>query len=234
MEKPRTTAKSAETRERILRTAARLFAELGFHGTTLRRIAEEADVALGLTYRYFPQKEDLALALYAELASELEERSAESGAATLREGFARAMREKLRLARPQKTSLAALFAASLGQDGPASIVGRGSAPVRAQVRAVFARVVAHATDLPGGLGDEEREDVSTLLYGLHLVVLLVWLVERRGGRSTKALTDTLGDGISRAMPLLTTRAARPVLRQAAGWLDGFLGEPDHSTARRSS
>jgi AcrR family transcriptional regulator len=234
MDKPRTTAKSVETRERILRAAARLFAELGFHETTLRRIAEEAEVALGLTYRYFPQKEDLALALYTELATELAARSTQPRAATLGEGFVRAMGEKLRLARPQKESLAALFAASLGQGGPASIVGDRAEAVRTQVRSVFAGVVARATDLPAGLTDDERADVATLLYGLHLVVLLVWLVERPGGRSTKALVEAAGSAIARATSLLPTPVARPVLRQAARWLDGFLGEREHSTTRRSS
>jgi len=54
----------AETRERFLIAAMRLFARFGFEQTTVRRIAEEAGVAQGLLYHYFENKDALLRALF--------------------------------------------------------------------------------------------------------------------------------------------------------------------------
>ena len=52
-----------KSRERILRAAVRLFSRRGFGGTTVRAIAEEAEVALGLMYAHFESKEAVLVAL---------------------------------------------------------------------------------------------------------------------------------------------------------------------------
>lgn len=48
-----------ERRKQILRAAIRVFARNGFAGATTREIAEEADVAEALLYRYFNGKKSL-------------------------------------------------------------------------------------------------------------------------------------------------------------------------------
>src|SRR5579862_6836464 len=52
------------TREQILDTAIRLFRKNGFDETTMRTVASEAGMALGLAYHYFPGKEALVMAYY--------------------------------------------------------------------------------------------------------------------------------------------------------------------------
>lgn len=52
-----------QSRERIVTAAVRLFARRGFGGTTVRAIANEAGVALGLLYAHFESKEALLAAL---------------------------------------------------------------------------------------------------------------------------------------------------------------------------
>jgi AcrR family transcriptional regulator len=52
------------TREDILNAARRLFIENGFHGTSMRRIAEEAGVALGGAYNHFASKEDIFVTIF--------------------------------------------------------------------------------------------------------------------------------------------------------------------------
>lgn len=47
----------------IMITALRLFAEKGFHGTTISNIAKEAGVSKGLLYNYFENKDDLIRAI---------------------------------------------------------------------------------------------------------------------------------------------------------------------------
>src|SRR6188474_41508 len=61
---PRATATHAtEMRERILDGAHRAMLAGGYRGTTMPAIAAEADVSVGLLYRYFESKEELYLAM---------------------------------------------------------------------------------------------------------------------------------------------------------------------------
>jgi AcrR family transcriptional regulator len=55
-----------DRREDILRASLHLFAEKGFHGTSMRDIAREADITEGLIYHYFAGKRDLFRAIIDE------------------------------------------------------------------------------------------------------------------------------------------------------------------------
>lgn len=57
------TAKGLQTRQAIELAARRLFAENGFHGTTLTDITSAAGRSPAVFYRYFADKEDLLAAL---------------------------------------------------------------------------------------------------------------------------------------------------------------------------
>ncbi len=52
-------AKRGETREVILKAAARVFSENGFEKTSVKMILEEANVVTGSFYHFFPSKEAL-------------------------------------------------------------------------------------------------------------------------------------------------------------------------------
>jgi AcrR family transcriptional regulator len=57
------TAKGRQTRQAIEQAARKLFAERGFHGTTLADITSAAGKSPAVFYRYFADKEDLLAAL---------------------------------------------------------------------------------------------------------------------------------------------------------------------------
>jgi AcrR family transcriptional regulator len=57
---------AAQRHQQILAVAAELFARQGFHGTTTRQIAEQAQVNEAILFRHFPQKEDLYWAVIEE------------------------------------------------------------------------------------------------------------------------------------------------------------------------
>src|ERR1700733_14358745 len=67
---PGPTAQGAATRDHLYATALGLIASRGYEATTLRDIAKQAGVSLGLLYRYFPSKQAVVIALYDELSSE--------------------------------------------------------------------------------------------------------------------------------------------------------------------
>jgi AcrR family transcriptional regulator len=55
-----------DRREDILNASLNLFAEKGFHGTSMRDIARAADITEGLIYHYFASKRDLFRAIIEE------------------------------------------------------------------------------------------------------------------------------------------------------------------------
>lgn len=55
-----------DRREDILQASLHLFAEKGFHGTSMRDIAREAEITEGLIYHYFESKRDLFRAIIEE------------------------------------------------------------------------------------------------------------------------------------------------------------------------
>ena len=65
--RPRAELAKAARREDILAAARRVFAARGFRGTTIADIADDAGIALGTIYLYFPSKEGVFAALNARL-----------------------------------------------------------------------------------------------------------------------------------------------------------------------
>jgi len=59
---PRRERRKAETYERLMRAALKLFAARGLEGTTVEDITEAADVGKGTFFNYFPTKEHILMA----------------------------------------------------------------------------------------------------------------------------------------------------------------------------
>jgi len=55
---------SNDKEDRILRAAVRVFAENGYHGSTMAVVAQEAEVATGTIYLYFARKQDVLITLF--------------------------------------------------------------------------------------------------------------------------------------------------------------------------
>ena len=66
--------KTPELDQRILDSAAQLFAGNHFHAVRMEDIAAEADVGKGTLYRYFKDKEELYLALLSRAAKQMKGR----------------------------------------------------------------------------------------------------------------------------------------------------------------
>ncbi|MBO0855470.1 MAG: TetR/AcrR family transcriptional regulator, partial [Nocardia sp.] len=68
------------TREHILDTAARLFAERGITNTSTNRIAAEAEVSIGTVYRYFADRGVMVDELLERMMTDVERRLADRAA----------------------------------------------------------------------------------------------------------------------------------------------------------
>jgi AcrR family transcriptional regulator len=69
------TEKSKNTRTEIYKSAIRLFQHYGYEETTMRMIAREAKVSLGLAYYHFKSKDDIVFHFYELVQKESEEDS---------------------------------------------------------------------------------------------------------------------------------------------------------------
>jgi len=56
-------AKGERTRQRITESAVALFLNVGYHGTSMRQIAQAADLALGSIYNHFATKDEIFVAV---------------------------------------------------------------------------------------------------------------------------------------------------------------------------
>ena len=61
------TAKSEQTKQLVIDTALSMFQERGYEKTTMRAIAQRAEISLGSAYYYFESKDDLVQELYSRI-----------------------------------------------------------------------------------------------------------------------------------------------------------------------
>jgi AcrR family transcriptional regulator len=57
-------SRGEQTRNAIIQSAHDLFLQQGYHGTSMRQIANQANLALGSLYNHFGSKEDIFLAVF--------------------------------------------------------------------------------------------------------------------------------------------------------------------------
>ncbi|HUS13806.1 MAG TPA: TetR/AcrR family transcriptional regulator, partial [Chloroflexia bacterium] len=210
-----------QTRARILAAALAQFAAQGYAPTTMRDIAAAAGCSLGLAYRYFARKESLVLALYAQLEADFADQVAALPAGTVGARFTAAMQAKLAAMAPYRPVLRALFGAALDPDSAVAVLGPESAPVREAVQAAFDTLVAEASDAPPA---PVAGALATVLYGLHLALVFVWLAERdAAGAGAAELIELLGPAVTAAGPLLALPGADAALVRLAGVTGRMLG-----------
>jgi AcrR family transcriptional regulator len=87
-------------RTNLMQSAVRVFAEKGYHAATIRDIVEDAEVAIGTFYFYFPDKETLFVYLYEETADFLLQaiEQAVNGRATLPKQIGAALQSYVNIA----------------------------------------------------------------------------------------------------------------------------------------
>src|SRR4029079_19304746 len=194
------TPKGERTREHILDTALGLFIEKGYDATTMREIAAAAECSLGLTYRYFARKEDLVLALYQRTATEQVEFVQSLPPAPIADRFVLAMQAKIAQIAPYRDAFGALFGAALTPNSAVTVLGDPTSDIRERVSHVFYDLVRGATDAPP---ERQARQQATVLYALHLALLLFWLHDRSPDqRATDDLIKLACDTLALVRPVL--------------------------------
>jgi AcrR family transcriptional regulator len=204
-------AASEETRRQIVDTALALFRERGFEVTTMRDIAGRAGVSPGAAYYYFHTKEALVGAYYDYVQAEHLSRAREAFArgGSLRDRLRAALHTKIDVMAGDRGLLRALFRYGGDPDHPLSWFG----PATRQQRRCSIDVFAEALALER-FPDDLREVAPTLLWTLHMGILLYFLYDgSTGQRRTRALIDAAVDFVVDARRIATSPLLRPVRRR---------------------
>jgi AcrR family transcriptional regulator len=217
------TAQGASSREHLYATAIRLIAQRGYEATTLRDIAKEADVSIGLLYRYFPSKQAVIIALYEELSADYVQRAASMEPGKWRDRFIFALQTSLDVLQQHRVTMRALIPVLVG-DPVDSVFAAGTAFSRQRVQRVFEEAITGSTDTPKPL---LAEALSRLLYLVHLAVLLWWLLDKTPKqRATIALVALTQQMLpSAALTLRLPPIRRFVLTMDELIREGLFGTP---------
>jgi len=204
-------ADSEATRRHILDTALTLFRERGFEDTTIRDIARRADLSLGAAYYYFNSKEALVGAYYEYVQQEHLARAREAFArgGALRDRLRAALHTKIDIMQDDRRLVRALFRYGGEPDHPLSWFGTATRDQRLCSIAVFEDALAGER-----LPDDVRDAAPTLLWTLHMGILLYFLYDDSPGqRRTRKLIDAAVDFTVDAKRVVTLPILRPVRRR---------------------
>ncbi|MET0405612.1 MAG: TetR/AcrR family transcriptional regulator [Cystobacter sp.] len=200
--------KGQATRAHLLETALKLFRKQGFARTTMRDIAQAAELSLGAAYHYFPSKEALVQA-YSEWMQEEHERLMEAAAvpgADLRTRLGTLLRTKLDLLHRDRKLLATLFGNLGDPSDPLSVFSQENAALRERSVKQFTGLFEER-DAPREL----RPVLGRALWLAHLGLFLFFIHDGSPKQArTQKLVEALVDLTARGVPLLAHPLAAPV------------------------
>ncbi len=189
MRKHPSDSKGEATRRRIFEIALTQFRKKGFDATTMRGIAAAAGLSVGAAYHYFPSKEAIVLAYYAQLqdATATAVRPLFAKTTDLHERLSAVMHARITQSRRDRRLFATLFRTVIDPDHPLSVFAQETRAVRDASIAIFAEALGDA--LPA----ETRPLMARSLWLLHLGFLLYFIHDRspRQKRTEDLINGTL-------------------------------------------
>jgi AcrR family transcriptional regulator len=206
-------SKSDDTRAKITETAIESFRERGYDQTTIRLIAQEADISVGNAYYYFPTKNHLVQELYLRVQGDhLERVHAAFGASTdIAKRLEVALLCGLDATGPYHDSAAGFLAAAISPTSAVSPFGADSAAPRAMAIEVFQEVVDGSTNtIPADL----KQQLPELLWLAYMGLTLFWVYDTSEEQAkSRALARGASTLFGAVLPLARLPFARGPLNQ---------------------
>jgi AcrR family transcriptional regulator len=168
---PTTRLPAARRRKQLLDVALRVFAERGFHPTSMNDLAEAAGVTKPVLYQHFGSKRELYLELLEDVGDRLREEigKATSEAGTPREQVQRGFAAYFRFVADHEAAFQVLFGGGTRRD-------EEFAAHALRVEASIADGIAPLIDVPG-LDDATRRLLAHGIVGLAEAASRHWLRE---------------------------------------------------------
>lgn len=216
-----TATKRERTRARIREIALRSFRERGYDATTIRLIAEEAEISVGTTNYHFATKNHLVQELYLDVQTAhrdaAEPRLAEQTDLVDRlDVVYRTGLDQLSVYHPHAHEF---LAAAMSPRSPINPLSEESAEALAIVRGLFDEAVRGATR--STVPAEFRDALPQALTLAHLLLALYWVYDTSPDQARTRTLLARGLKLLRlALPLLKV----PVLRAPLRELLSLVGE----------
>lgn len=208
--------KGRQTRQHIYDTAIKLFREQGYDEATMRDIAREADVSIGLTYRYFARKEDIVMAFYCDRVTELVAYMDTLPEGQMADRYNAVLEEMTRQLNPYRYALMALFGVAMRPDSDISLMGTDNNPISKQLSDGYYQLVVGSED---ALRSPKAEQMGVVLYTVHMLILLFWLYDRSDNQaSTHKLLHFVHDLFKTVRPMFFL----PIFPQAIAKLSSIV------------
>lgn len=226
-------SRGEHTRQLILETAVRLFAERGYEQTTMRLVAGQAGVSLGNAYYYFGSKEHLVQAFYERIQVEI--RAAALPAIRDTRGFAERLRSVFHtgvdVMTPYHEFAGKLIRTASDPASPVSPFSPESASARDASISLFQDVVAGSKIRVNGRLEAE---LPRLLWLASLGITLYWVHDRSEGQTrTRLLIDRAAPVIGRLAELSRLPLLRPITNEVLALVEA-LRQPEPTTQRSRS
>jgi AcrR family transcriptional regulator len=210
----KTGAKSEETRERILNAALTLFRERGFDSATMREIAEEAGVATGAAYYYYPSKDAMVTDFYRRSCAQMQPQI--EAALEHATGLERRLQELIRVKfvhfAPNRGVLRALLRNGADPKHPLSPFSPETQEIRDIDIAWFGRILVDCgVRIPRDLGPH----LPGILWFFQMGVILFWVIdESREQTRSNRLLDLAAKGVTSLIRVSALPLMRPVRKAA--------------------
>jgi AcrR family transcriptional regulator len=213
------TLKGDQTKALILETALKMFQERGYEQTTMRAIAEKANLSLGNAYYYFHSKEYLIQAFYHRTHEQHLTASvpALENEHTLKARLLTVMRLKIDTLEPYHEFAGVLFKTAANPESPLNPFSDESDPVRKESIELFAQVLdGSKAPIPKDL----RAELPYLLWVYHMGIILFWIHDPSSKhRRTYRLIDHTVDLLDKLISLASNPFMRPLRKQALRLID---------------
>ncbi|KAF0249501.1 MAG: TetR family transcriptional regulator [bacterium] len=224
--------KGQQTKALILETALELFRERGYEQTTMRDIAEKANVALGNTYYYFRSKEHLIQAFYHRTQEELLAASEPILAKerSLKARLLGIMKARLELIEPYHQFAGVLFRTAGDPKSPLNPFSVESLETRKQSTATFEQVVEGAR-LRVAIPADLYAELPNLLWIYQMGIILFWIHDTSTNRiRTHQLIEHTVDIVAKLVTIATFPLVRPLIKRTLHLLAAFRQDLDNLPA----
>lgn len=228
--------KGQQTKALILEAALELFRERGYEQTTMRDIAEKANVALGNTYYYFRSKEHLIQAFYQRTNDELLVASAPilEKERSLKARLLGVMKSRLELIEPYHQFAGVLFRTAGDPKSPLNPFSTESLELRTQSTAIFEQVL-QGSRLRITIPKDLYNELPNLLWIYQMGIILFWIHDRSPNRiRSHQLVDSTVDIVTKLIAIASVPLVKPLTRKTLRLLATFREDLDNQSPPNST
>jgi AcrR family transcriptional regulator len=202
------TPKSEETRQRILNAALKLFHDRGFEAATMRDIAEEAGVATGAAYYYFPSKDAIVMEFYRRSSAEMQPKieAALDNATGLEERLYQLIRVKWAHFAPHRGVLRALLRNGADPGYPLSPFSSQTKEIREIDMGWFRRIVV---DCGVRIPKDLEPHLPGVLWFFQMGAIYFWVIDESPRQANSDRLLAIG---ARSIATLIRVSALPLMR----------------------